>query len=137
MIKPAFVFSLMVSLFLVYSFSIYTRGNEKDQSAHEINDTVAKGRLVWQKYNCQSCHQLYGLGGFLGPDLTNLMATPTKNKIFLNAMLLSGIKQMPVFTLSNEELNDLFDFLTDVNKTGKASPSSFEVLPNGMIKYHE
>ncbi|MCH7870146.1 MAG: c-type cytochrome, partial [Planctomycetes bacterium] len=31
------------------------------------------GLAIWRENNCQACHQIYGYGGFLGPDLTNLM----------------------------------------------------------------
>lgn len=101
---------------------------------HPTAKEAANGRLVWQKYNCQSCHQLYGLGGYLGPDLTNLMSAPGKDSTYLRAVLGSGIKQMPVFKLSDEEFSLLLAFLDDVNQSGNASPRSFEKQWFGMIK---
>ena len=36
-----------------------------------LSPLAARGRALWHRRNCQSCHQIYGFGGFLGPDLTN------------------------------------------------------------------
>ena len=63
--------------------------------------------MVWQKYNCQSCHQLYGLGGYLGPDLTNVYSAKGKGELFIKAFLHAGTKQMPSFDLSKEEEKEL------------------------------
>ncbi len=30
------------------------------------------GKEVWQKYNCVSCHTLFGNGGYVGEDLTHI-----------------------------------------------------------------
>lgn len=134
--KPIVVFMFLVLLFLAYSVAIYTSESTKtiDQDASR---EMAQGRLVWQKYNCQSCHQLYGLGGYLGPDLTNFAAHPAKDKRFLQTMLLSNIKQMPVFKLDSNELHRLYTFLTRVNQTGNGHPSTYTVTPSGMIEQHE
>ena len=48
--------------YLVYADPTETRVLEGEELA---------GRRVWLANNCQACHQLYGFGGFLGPDLTN------------------------------------------------------------------
>ncbi len=132
--KPLIVFLALVSCFMVYSFSIYLR---PALPAGASQAKAMQGRLVWQKYNCQACHQLYGLGGYLGPDLTNMMATPYKDPTYLHAILKSGIKQMPSFHLDEEELEQLIAFLQSTNASGTASPASFTILPTGMITQHE
>lgn len=87
---------------------------------------AANGRLVWQKYNCQTCHQLYGLGGYLGPDLTNIMSVKGKGVTVLKAMIASGTKQMPAYHLNETEVNNLMEFLKSVDASGVADPRSFQ-----------
>ena len=94
----------------------------------------SNSKLVWQKYNCQSCHQLYGLGGYLGPDLTDVYSTPGKGKDYIKAMLSSGIKQMPAFHLSDQEFNQLTAFLKSVDESGNSDPRKFTQLKSGMIE---
>ncbi|MBL7931164.1 MAG: cytochrome c [Bacteroidia bacterium] len=95
---------------------------------------AAEGRLVWQKYNCQACHQLYGLGGYLGPDLTNLVSQKGKDESYIKALIRSGTKQMPSFDLSKEEEIKLIDFLKSTNESGIADPRQFNVHASGMIE---
>lgn len=98
-----------------------------------INAKTADGRLVWQKYNCQSCHQLYGLGGYLGPDLTNVYSAEGKGSAFIKAFITSGTRQMPAFKMSSEEQQSIVEFLEAVDACGNAHPASYKVLPDGMI----
>ncbi|MGZ3862101.1 MAG: c-type cytochrome [Bacteroidia bacterium] len=132
-IKVAHIFFLLCGVFLLFSFSIYVQPLLKDQSPREPNEKMITGRLTWQKYNCQSCHQLYGLGGYLGPDLTNLFADSSAGSQKLRALTRSGIKQMPAFRLSEKELRDLEGFLKCVNENGSADPLSFNTDASGMI----
>jgi nitric oxide reductase subunit C len=98
---------------------------------------AANGKLVWQKYNCQSCHQLYGLGGYLGPDLTNCIAQEGKGELYVKAMIEVGTKQMPAFKLSDQEVTSLMAFLYSINKTGNSDPKSYTIFNNGMIEPNE
>jgi nitric oxide reductase subunit C len=130
--KPIYVFVILCISFLVFSSGIYFSKGDIQQK--ELSKEVADGKMVWQKYNCQSCHQIFGLGGYLGPDLTNLMAQEGKGKLFLKAMVESGTKQMPAFKLSEAEMQALSTFLSEVNLSGKSDPRSFEIFSSGMIK---
>lgn len=56
---------MLSTLFLAYSFSIYLHPFSTAYDKRLNRELVSEGRLVWQKYNCQSCHQFYGLGGYL------------------------------------------------------------------------
>lgn len=131
-IRPLHIFSVLCFAFLSYSISIYTLPPAEHSSAG-ISRT-AEGRLVWQKYNCQSCHQLYGLGGYLGPDLTNIYSAKGRGEIFIKAMLRSGVRQMPAFDLAPEEVADLLEFLKAADASGTADPRHFKIRLSGMIE---
>ncbi len=131
-LQPKHIYVSLCSLFIIYSFSIYLQPCFKNTIA-EYN-AVAAGRIVWQKNNCQSCHQLYGLGGYLGPDLTNIYSAKGKGKDFIKTMLRSGIKQMPAFQLNEKEFDELITYLKTVDQSGVADPRRFTILKTGMIE---
>lgn len=133
-IKPLYVFILLCSAFLIFSFSIYLRPLNI-QNFKGVNKTqAAEGRLIWQKYNCQSCHQLYGLGGYLGPDLTNEYSKFSGNHEVLKAFFRGGFKQMPDYNLSNREAELLIEFLKDTDASGNGDPRNYRMLKDGMIE---
>lgn len=119
---------------MVYSFSIYLTPffilADKNLNLNEAKS----GLLVWQKYNCQACHQLYGLGGYLGPDLTNIYSKKGKGEAYIKAIISSGTKQMPSFNLRADEKKQLLDFLKMANASGIADPRNFNTQMNGMIQ---
>ncbi|MBK7966690.1 MAG: cytochrome c [Bacteroidetes bacterium] len=86
------------------------------------------------KYNCQSCHQLYGLGGYLGPDLTNIYSHPEKGETLIRAMLKSGTRQMPEFNLKEDEILAILEFLKSADACGKADPREFKVNTLGLTE---
>jgi len=99
-----------------------------------LHTKESEGRLVWQRNNCQTCHQLYGLGGYLGPDLTNVISSPGKGVNYVIGLLRTGNATMPAYHLREEEEAQLIAFLISVDRTGKSSPLEFEPLPFGQIK---
>jgi nitric oxide reductase subunit C len=129
-----FTFSILCIAFAAFSCSIYIQPLFQSTAASEVVSLAAKGRLVWQRNNCQTCHQLYGLGGYLGPDLTNITSAPAKGDVFVLAMMRSGNETMPAYHLSEEEEQQLIAFLKSVDQTGKSNPLQFDVLPSGQIK---
>ena len=98
------------------------------------NKQAGEGRLVWQKYNCQACHQLYGLGGYLGPDLTNVYSRRARHVPYIAGVIRGGTGQMPGFDLSSAEEQALMEFLKDCDRSGSADPRSFNVHITGMVE---
>ena len=108
---------MLIVLAVVYSVLVYTSGTDISQA--QITDTQAiKGKLVWQKYNCTACHQLYGLGGYMGPDLTNVISAKGKGELYVRAILQTGTSRMPNFNLTEQEKDALVQYLGYVNKSG-------------------
>lgn len=113
------LFSMLFVCFLVYSGFVYTTGTEVTQV--KPNGGAIQGKLVFQKYNCTACHQIYGLGGFLGPDLTSVLEQGGNRETYIRAILKSGTQRMPNFRLSDEEINGLIDYLKFVNETNNSA----------------
>jgi nitric oxide reductase subunit C len=117
MIKIVAFISLFVA-YLVYSIVVYTKGTEKNNvvSTDELTQ-IKKGSLLFQQYNCSSCHQLYGLGGYLGPELTTAYSDPARGELFMKAFLKAGGQRMPNFHFKEEEINALIGFLKHVDES--------------------
>lgn len=91
------------------------------------------GKLLFQKYNCTACHQLYGLGGYMGPDLTNMISSPGKGEIYARTLLQTGTQRMPNFHLTEEEINSMVAYLKYVDKTGISPVKKFKINFDGTI----
>jgi nitric oxide reductase subunit C len=108
---------LFVLLFLAYagySFVVYTKGT--DSHVH-INYKAREGKLLFQEYNCISCHQVYGLGGYLGPELTTAWSDPARGEQFIRAFLKAGGRTMPNFQLNSQEINAITEYLRLIDST--------------------
>ena len=106
--------TFLVFIFLIQSYWVYT--DQQGQKLGKLSPKAAEGKKIWQEKNCQTCHQIYGLGGFLGPDLTNI--APFYNDSTLRVLLQQGTKQMPAFEMSADEVQFLFEFLKEIHQTG-------------------
>lgn len=126
--KITVVIFLLIA-FLGYSFFIYASLPSK---AAKATIEVQTGKMVWQKYNCNSCHQVYGLGGYLGPDLTNVYST--KGADYIEAFLVSGTTIMPNFNLNKQEVETLIAYLQNIDASGKADPRTFKLNYDGTIE---
>lgn len=88
---------------------------------------------MWQDNNCHTCHQLFGLGGYLGPDLTNVVAKKGYTKEYIKAVIKNGMFQMPKFELNDAELDNLLTFLEAANNSGSAQPIDYETTLYGTF----
>ncbi len=136
-IAPKHIFIVLCTLFIIYSASIYFHPPVNKHTSVIHIQLAGKGKLVWQKYNCQSCHQLYGLGGYLGPDLTNIYSHPKKGEMVIRAMIKSGTRQMPSFDLKEEEILALLEFLKSTDVSGSADPREFNINEFGLTERNE
>jgi nitric oxide reductase subunit C len=117
MIKIVAFSSLFVA-YLVYSIIVYTMGTEKNivVSAEE-QVKIKNGSHLFQQYNCTACHQLYGLGGYLGPELTTAYSDPARGALYMKAFLKAGGPRMPNFHFKDDDVNALISFLKYVDTT--------------------
>lgn len=128
-----FVFWGLFFLFIIYGFFIYTSGTENDGGKRFLTEEAKRGKLLFQEYNCTSCHQLYGLGGYMGPDLTNVISDPGKGESYVKSFIKNGTPQMPNFHLNEKDVNALTEYLNYVDKTGISPVREFEIRYDGTI----
>ena len=120
----------LVSVFFVQTWLVYS--DPAGRATAPLSEQAAHGRRVWLRHNCQSCHQIHGFGGFLGPDLTNVSERLTKAR--LDAVLTQGAGQMPAFELEAAERGALAQFLAELNETGIGQlPAIRRVDPSGVL----
>jgi nitric oxide reductase subunit C len=126
------IFISLFALFILFTILVDTIGTATDKGALYLTASAKSGKLLFQKYNCGACHQIYGLGGYMGPDLTNIMSSPP-GEIYARAMLSGGTNKMPNFKLTAEEMDDLVAYLAYIDKTGISPVKKFEAHNDGTV----
>ena len=112
---------------LVACFGLQTALVYFDPAGFEpLGQEATAGRRIWHRNNCQSCHQLYGFGGFLGPDLTNAASRLAPQRFV--RLLDEGSGRMPAFDLSVDEAAAVMAFLWAMDETGQGQAKV--VLPD-------
>mgnify|MGYP003393086175 CR=1 FL=1 len=128
------VFITLCLLFGVYTALVYGSGQGKNDEPADA--TIRSGMSTWQEQNCQSCHQLYGLGGYMGPDLTNTFTSKGGPRI--RTFIRYGTGRMPSHALNETEIEGLVAFLGWVASTGtsKVPPEAVHWSGTYMIEPH-
>lgn len=106
----------LVGLFSVYNYVVYT--SESEYQSVRLSEKAIQGENLWLQNNCNSCHQIYGLGGYLGPDITNVYSKKGKGEHYIKIILNSGIQSMPVFSFNDEEKEQFVQFFKEIDQTG-------------------
>lgn len=113
-----FIFIFLFISYIVYSIFIYTRGTRENVlvKASEY-PSIQEGKRLFQQHNCIACHQLYGLGGYLGPELTTAFSDSTRGEAYMRAFLKSGGNRMPDFHFTDAEINHIINYLKYVDES--------------------
>ncbi len=106
---------LLFVAFILYSLLVYSNATEVEAKEIGASAEVMKGKQLYERNNCVSCHQVYGLGGYLGPDLTRVHER-YPDGAYIKAMLMVGNKNMPVYKLTEEEMNALLAYFKYLNQ---------------------
>lgn len=88
-----------------------------------LSEAGVRGKRSWHARNCVACHQIYGLGGYLGPDLTD--AVERLGEPSVAWVLRNGRGGMPRLGLPETEIADLVVYLREVAGTGTYPPRSW------------
>ncbi len=104
--------------FIVMTIHSHTRFDELT-NAENLTPEVIRGKDVWHDYNCINCHTLFGEGAYYAPDLTKI--AQHRGEAYLKAYMRDPSKfydeqrhrrLMPTQNLSEQEIDDLIQFLT-------------------------
>ncbi|MCG8379864.1 MAG: cytochrome c [Proteobacteria bacterium] len=109
------VFFILLFLGLTFDTS---RKLPKRDFRENITEQVANGKLIWEENNCIGCHTLLGEGAYFAPELGNVYQRFGNSKEAIISFIkfrppegVPGRRSMPKFDLSDEELDDLAEFL--------------------------
>lgn len=117
--KKTTVFFLLFTCYAAFSAWVYTKGTE--QPTASLSEEVLRGKKIWQQKNCIACHQLYGLGGYLGADLTHIISDPAKGKSYATAFIKSGGSTMPDFHFTHTDIEAIIAYLSYVDASAKTN----------------
>ncbi|MBS1572244.1 MAG: cytochrome c [Bacteroidetes bacterium] len=101
--------------YILYSGWIY---NDATDFGTTMSAKQIEGKQIYQENNCQSCHQIFGLGGYLGPELTSVMSDKNRGEAYARAFLENGGgTRMPQFNFTKQQVDAILDYLkyVDVN----------------------
>ena len=106
-------------LFAVLIFDTEQRIPQRSNVA-ELTPAVVRGKHIWETRNCIGCHTLLGEGAYFAPELANVYQRrggDASGGAFIKAWMQAqptgtpGRRQMPQFNLSEQQLDDLVEFL--------------------------
>ena len=124
------ILGVLCIAFVLYSVQVYTSGTDVGH-VQPMADEARYGQQLFQDHNCIACHQFYGLGGYMGPDLTNVISS--RGEAYSRAFIAAGTQRMPNFNLSDEETDALVAFLSFVDQTGTYPPENYDVQWTGIV----
>ncbi len=101
-------------LFLALTFDTVHTLPKRDHREN-ITDAVVRGKHVWETHDCVGCHTILGEGAYFAPELGNVYVR--RGPEFIKAWIkgqptgVAGRRQMPQFNLTDQQLDDLVQFL--------------------------
>ena len=112
-----------IAIFVVLNVHshLYAVNTSTDKAG--LTESVAAGKHIWEKHACVNCHTILGEGAYFAPELGNVwkryggVEDPEGAREALKAWMAAqpsgaeGRRQMPQFNLTEQEVNDLADFL--------------------------
>jgi len=111
-------YALALCCFFALSFVVYRDdpvGNA--QGFMQLSSAGTAGLRVWREQNCNTCHQLYGFGGYLGPDLTHVAQRVDEGTF--RQIVRGGVGPMPAIALDDDSLSALYAFLSEMDASGQ------------------
>ena len=85
--------------------------------SHEdlMNESVVRGKFIWEANNCMGCHTILGEGAYYAPELTKVVER--RGEVWLRtflkdpAAMYPGQRQMVQYDFSDQEIEDVIAFL--------------------------
>ena len=118
------MFALLV--FAALSFDTIKQIPERSNEA-AMSKSVVAGKALWEKNNCVGCHTLMGEGAYFAPELMNVYqrrgaSDESAFKGYMQGWMAAqplstpNRRKMPQFNLSEQEVDNLSDFLIWTSK---------------------
>ena len=123
MSRNIYIGGTVFSLLLLTGLTLDTiRQTPKRENRVNLTEEVAKGKVIWEKNNCVGCHTILGEGAYYAPELGNVFQRRGNSdtaafKGYLKGWMAAqplnepGRRKMPQFNLTDEEVNDMAEFL--------------------------
>ena len=127
-------FFVLVVLFGVQSAITYTTATTVSDARATYNEAATRGADLYRAFNCTACHQFYGLGGYMGPDLTNVTSAAGKGPDFAKGIILHGTQRMPAPGITPPQADDIVAFLNAVDATGTYPIRHIDLTPWGTYR---
>ncbi len=108
--------------FVLMSLAVFTDKGVTGEAA-QLSPAGIEGQIAWRQHNCVTCHQFFGMGGFLGPDLTNVVERIGPETVAW--VMRNGRGSMPKLDLTESEIDNLVIYLSEMNQTGKFPPNDW------------
>jgi nitric oxide reductase subunit C len=83
-------------------------------NADDLNESVVRGKKVWEENNCMGCHTLLGEGAYYAPELTRVY--DRRGPAFIAQMLRDpeavypGQRRMVKYDFTDEQIDDVIAF---------------------------
>ena len=112
-----------IIIFLGLSFHSHRYIVTTSTNVDTLSHSVAAGKKVWEDKACINCHTLLGEGAYFAPEIANVLTrwgVADDPEGALEAVTgwmesqptgIEGRRQMPQFNLTDEELQNLTDWL--------------------------
>lgn len=83
--------------------------------AHNITESVKRGKQIWEGNNCMGCHTLFGEGAYYAPELTKAVERRGKDwlRLFLKdpQAMFPGQRKMVQYHFTPPQIDDVIAFL--------------------------
>ena len=105
--------------FLEWTSGVDTNGWPPEPIMKAAGKGSTMGQALFQKHDCSACHQISGIGGTAGPDLTHIGSERPDTEWHIRHLKDPGSvmpgSAMPDFShLDDEELSELAEYLTEL-----------------------
>ncbi len=115
---PAFF--LVAACFFIQAALVWLDVGAHPGSTIAMDASAREGQTIFRTHGCQSCHALFGMGGFLGPDLTNAARRVPPERY--SQLLQEGSGPMPAYHLNSHQRDAVFAYLQALDATGQGTP---------------
>ncbi|MCC7018829.1 MAG: cytochrome c [Ardenticatenales bacterium] len=128
------IVAVLVLLFVVQTVLTWTTSTAVPTERGGLSQQARRGRQWYQEFNCTACHQFYGLGGYMGPDLTNVTRAKGKGPEYTKAFILHGTARMPNLGVDKSQADDLVAYLDAMAASGTYPIRAANLTPYGTYK---